>query len=112
MKLAVELQTKFFEQDRNAYNIIAEIRGVDPKIGDEVVMAGAHLDSWHTGTGATDNADGVSTVIEALRRTASSSPLDSNAVVSAATAAGASQSTIRNRDAKRNMTFTRVSSSD
>jgi carboxypeptidase Q len=67
VKLAVELQTKFFEQDRNAYNIIAEIRGVDPQIGDEVVMAGAHLDSWHTGTGATDNADGVSTVIEALR---------------------------------------------
>src|SRR5262245_9274299 len=67
LKLAVDLQTKFFEQDLNAYNVIAEIRGTDPKIGDEVVMAGAHLDSWHTGTGATDNADGVSVVIEAMR---------------------------------------------
>jgi Zn-dependent M28 family amino/carboxypeptidase len=67
VKLAVDVQTKYFEQDKNAYNIVAEIRGTDPQIGDEVVMAGAHLDSWHTGTGATDNADGVSTVIEALR---------------------------------------------
>jgi len=67
VKLGVEIQSKYFEQDRNAYNIIAEIKGTDPRIGDEVVMAGAHLDSWHTGTGATDNADGVATEIEALR---------------------------------------------
>jgi carboxypeptidase Q len=67
VKLAVDLQTKFFEQDLNAYNVIAEIRGTDPQIGDEVVMAGAHLDSWHTGTGATDNADGIAVAIEALR---------------------------------------------
>ena len=67
VRLGVEVQTKFFEQDRNAYNIIAEIKGTDPKVGDEVVMAGAHLDSWHTGTGATDNADGVASEIEALR---------------------------------------------
>ncbi len=67
VKLAVDLQTRFFEQDRNAYNIIAEIKGSDPRIGDDVVMVGAHLDSWHTGTGATDNADGIATEIEALR---------------------------------------------
>ena len=67
VKLAVDLQTKFFGQDLNAYNVIAEIRGSDPQIADEVVMAGAHLDSWHTGTGATDNADGVSVSIEAMR---------------------------------------------
>jgi Iap family predicted aminopeptidase len=67
VKLRVEIGSKYFEQDKNAYNIIAEIKGTDPKIGDEVVMAGANLDSWHTGTGATDNADGVSTEIEALR---------------------------------------------
>ena len=67
MKLAVEVQSRFFEQDRNAYNIIADIKGTDPKIGDEIVMAGAHLDSWHTGSGATDNADGVAVEIEALR---------------------------------------------
>ncbi len=67
VKLRIEIQSSYFELDKNAYNIIAEIKGTDPKIGDEVVMAGAHLDSWHTGTGATDNADGVSTAIEALR---------------------------------------------
>src|SRR5207247_9203876 len=67
VKRAVDLQTKFFEQDLNAYNVIAEIRGNDPQIGDEVVMAGAHLDSWHTGTGATDNADGVAVVGESMR---------------------------------------------
>ncbi len=67
VKLAVDVQSKFFEQDRNAYNIIADIKGTDAKIGDEIVMAGAHLDSWHTGTGATDNADGVAVEIEALR---------------------------------------------
>ena len=67
VKLAVEVQAKFFEQDKNAYNIIADIKGTDPAIGDEVVMAGAHLDSWHTGTGATDNADGIAAEIEALR---------------------------------------------
>jgi carboxypeptidase Q len=67
VKLAVDVQGRFFEQDKNAYNVIAEIRGTDPKIGDEVVMVGAHLDSWHSGTGATDNADGVSVIVEAFR---------------------------------------------
>src|SRR5207245_138430 len=67
VKLAVDVQTRFFEQDKNAYNIIAEIKGTDPRIGDEVVMAGAHLDSWHAGTGATDNADGIAVEIEAMR---------------------------------------------
>ena len=65
--MAVEVTGRYHEDDTNAYNIIAEIKGVDPEIGDEVVMVGAHLDSWHTGTGATDNADGSSIVMEALR---------------------------------------------
>jgi hypothetical protein len=67
VKLSVDLQTRYFDQDKNAYNVIAEIRGTDPQLRDEVVMAGAHLDSWHTGTGATDNADGSAVAIEALR---------------------------------------------
>lgn len=50
-----------------AYNVIAEIPGTDPEVGDEVVMAGGHLDSWHSATGGTDNADGIATVTEALR---------------------------------------------
>ena len=65
--MAVEVTGRYHEDDTNAYNVIAEIKGVDPEIGDEVVMVGAHLDSWHTGTGATDNADGSSIVMEALR---------------------------------------------
>jgi carboxypeptidase Q len=67
VKLAVDLQTRFFEEDRNTENVIAEIPGTDPKIGNEVVMTGAHLDSWHSAVGATDNADGVTTVMEAFR---------------------------------------------
>ena len=67
VKLAVDLQTRFYEQDRNTANVIAEIPGTDPKVGSEVVMVGAHLDSWHSATGSTDNADGVTTVMEAVR---------------------------------------------
>ena len=47
--------------------MIAEIPGTDPLIGDEVVMAGAHLDSWHSSPGAADNADGCAVVMEAAR---------------------------------------------
>lgn len=47
--------------------MIAEIKGSDPQIGDEIVMVGAHLDSWHTAEGATDNADGAAIAMEALR---------------------------------------------
>ena len=65
--MAVEVTGRYFDDDTNAYNVVAELEGTDPEIGDEVVMVGAHLDSWHTGTGATDNADGSSIVMEALR---------------------------------------------
>lgn len=51
--------------DGQAFNTVAEIPGTDLK--DEVVMLGAHLDSWHTGTGATDNAAGVGMMMEAVR---------------------------------------------
>jgi len=67
VKLAVEIQATFDESDRNTHNVIAEITGTDNALKDEIVMVGAHLDSWHTGTGATDNADGVTTVMEAMR---------------------------------------------
>jgi carboxypeptidase Q len=67
VKLAVNVQAAFDESDRNTHNVIAEIPGTDPKLSAEVVMAGAHLDSWHSATGATDNADGVATVMEAAR---------------------------------------------
>ena len=68
VKLRVNVQTKFYDDDDgNAYNVIAELPGTDPVLKDEVVMIGAHLDSWHTGVGATDNADGAATVMEAMR---------------------------------------------
>ena len=59
-------QSRFLD-DRNSYNVLAEIPGTDPALRDEVVMLGAHLDSWHTATGATDNADGSAAVLEAFR---------------------------------------------
>jgi carboxypeptidase Q len=68
VKLRVNVKTTFYDADGgNAYNVIAELPGSDPAVRDEVVMIGGHLDSWHTGVGATDNADGATTVTEALR---------------------------------------------
>lgn len=67
VKLRVKLKTRFLTSDKNSYNVIAELPGTDPVLRDEVVMIGAHLDSWHSGTGATDNADGSAAVIEAMR---------------------------------------------
>ena len=49
VKLAVEIQATYNEDDRNTHNVIAEIPGTDNAIKDEIVMVGAHLDSWHTG---------------------------------------------------------------
>jgi hypothetical protein len=67
VKLRVHLQTRFLTSDTKGYNVIAELPGTDPALKDEVVLLGAHLDSWHTGTGATDNADGSAAVMEAVR---------------------------------------------
>src|SRR6516164_1585684 len=68
VKLRVNVQTKFYDEDHgNAFNVLAELPGSDPVLRDEVGMIGAHLDSSHTGTGATDNADGSTTVMEAMR---------------------------------------------
>ena len=67
VKLAVEIQARFNDEDPRTHNVIAEIPGTDAALKDEIVMVGAHLDSWHTGTGATDNADGVATAMEAMR---------------------------------------------
>src|SRR5258705_1549346 len=67
VSLRVELRTRYMEDDRNSYNVIAEIPGRDPALRDQVVLVGGHLDSWHTATGATDNADGAVAVMEAMR---------------------------------------------
>jgi carboxypeptidase Q len=65
VELAVDVQARTWDDDPMAYNTIAEIPGSDPR--GEVVMTGAHLDSWHAGTGATDNAAGCAVAMEAVR---------------------------------------------
>jgi carboxypeptidase Q len=65
VRMSVNLQVEFDDSDPMSYNTVAEIPGTDLK--DEVVMLGAHLDSWHTATGATDNAAGVGVMMEAVR---------------------------------------------
>ncbi|MBA3640367.1 MAG: M20/M25/M40 family metallo-hydrolase [Acidobacteriota bacterium] len=67
VKLRVNVQTRFLTTDTKSYNVLAEIPGTDPKLKDEVVLLGAHLDSWHTAPGATDNADGTAAAIESMR---------------------------------------------
>ncbi|WP_422355381.1 M20/M25/M40 family metallo-hydrolase [Roseivirga pacifica] len=68
-KVMIEADTKtsFHTKDQKGYNVIAEIPGSDPSLKDEVVMLGAHLDSWFAGTGATDNAAGSAAMMEAIR---------------------------------------------
>ena len=68
VKVELDVRTKFIEEPSpNAFNVVAEIPGTDPALKDEVVMIGAHFDSWHAGTGATDNASGSSAMMEAMR---------------------------------------------
>ncbi|SOB88346.1 Peptidase family M28 [Sphingomonas guangdongensis] len=63
--LEITSDVRFDDSDVNAYNILADIRGTDPKAG--YVMAGAHLDSWVAGDGAADNGAGSVMVMEAAR---------------------------------------------
>jgi len=67
VELEADVRTKFFTDDLNGYNVIAEIPGTDPLLKEEVVMLGGHLDSWHGATGATDNAAGCAVMMEAVR---------------------------------------------
>lgn len=63
--LAFDIRNRTYPDGRTSYNAIAEIPGTDK--ADEVVMLGAHLDSWHLATGATDNAVGCAVMMEAAR---------------------------------------------
>lgn len=64
VKMELTMETEFTAA-APGFNVIAEIEGTDLK--DEIVMIGAHLDSWHSGTGATDNASGSAVMMEAMR---------------------------------------------
>ncbi|MFZ0770778.1 MAG: M20/M25/M40 family metallo-hydrolase [Candidatus Sulfotelmatobacter sp.] len=65
VSLELNVNNTFYDDDPMQYDTIAEIPGTDKK--DEVVMLGAHLDSWHAGTGATDNGAGTIVMMEAVR---------------------------------------------
>ncbi len=63
--MTIDINVEFQDNDPNGYNTIAEIPGTDK--ADEIVMLGGHLDSWHGGTGATDNGAGCAVMMEAVR---------------------------------------------
>ena len=65
VELEMNVTNTFSDADPMQYNTVAEIPGTDKK--DELVMVGAHLDSWHSGTGATDNGAGSVVMMEAMR---------------------------------------------
>src|SRR5499427_6361088 len=65
VSLELNVANTFYDDDPMQYDTIAEIPGTEKK--DEVVMLGAHLDSWHAGTGATDNGAGSVVMMEAVR---------------------------------------------
>ena len=65
--LELNMVNKFYSANTASFNIVGEIPGTDPALKDEVVMIGAHFDSWHSGTGATDNGAGSGVMLEAMR---------------------------------------------
>lgn len=67
VNLRAEIKTRFYDQDTTGFNVMAEIPGTDKKLKKEVVMLGAHLDSWHAGTGVADNAGCCAIIMEAMR---------------------------------------------
>jgi hypothetical protein len=67
VKLTIDFQATFTEGDPMEYNVVAEIPGTDPELKEQLVMLGAHYDSWHSGTGATDNGAGSAVMMEAMR---------------------------------------------
>ncbi len=67
VQVEVNVEAQFYDDDDKGYDTIAEIPGADPKLKDQLVMLGGHMDSWHAGEGATDNGAGVVVAMEAVR---------------------------------------------
>lgn len=67
VRLGIDLKVTWTDGDLMERNVLADIPGTDPVLGQQVVMIGAHFDSWHTGTGTTDNGCGSAVVMEAAR---------------------------------------------
>lgn len=66
VEMEVEIRNEF-SASRGVTNVMGEIPGTDPSLKDEIVLIGGHLDSWHAGTGAADNASGCIVMMEAMR---------------------------------------------
>ena len=67
VQLELNMQNKFLPENKASFNIIGEIPGTDPALKDEVVMIGAHFDSWHSGTGRDGQRRGSGVMLEAMR---------------------------------------------
>jgi carboxypeptidase Q len=68
VRMELDVRTRFIDEtEPRGFNIVAEIPGTDPRLRDEVVLIGAHFDSHHGATGATDNATGSAAMMEAMR---------------------------------------------
>ncbi|MFC1557550.1 M20/M25/M40 family metallo-hydrolase, partial [candidate division KSB1 bacterium] len=65
VRMDIDIRVRLDDSDTRAFNVIGEFPGTD--LADEIVMVGGHMDSWHTATGASDNAGGVSVALEAVR---------------------------------------------
>jgi hypothetical protein len=67
VEIEMNIDTRFGDDHEHGFNTIAEIPGTDSKLKNEIVMLGAHLDSWASGTGATDNGAGAVVAMEVMR---------------------------------------------
>lgn len=67
VSVEAEVKTTFYDEDLSSFNVVGDISGTDKKLQAELVMLGGHLDSWHAGTGAVDNAAGCIVMMEAVR---------------------------------------------
>jgi carboxypeptidase Q len=67
VNIEMDVETEFTGDHEHGFDTIAEIPGTDPALKDEVVMVGGHLDSWASGTGATDNGAGTIVAMEVMR---------------------------------------------
>jgi hypothetical protein len=67
VSVQMDVETRVTGEHEQGYNTVAEIPGSDPKLKDQVVMVGGHLDSWIAGTGATDNGAGSMVAMEVMR---------------------------------------------
>jgi len=67
VKMELDIKTTIKPQPQKGYNLVAEIPGNDPVLKNELVIIGGHFDSWHGGTGATDNGAGSIVMMEVMR---------------------------------------------